>query len=166
MNYGAMYGLDSIAVFLIAYFMGADFEAKWPQWIGYILLILFIVLGIQNYRDNDLNGYISYGKSLGTGILIAVFGGIVVGAYTLVFFTMIAPDMVNRILETAQQSLTEKGMSEEQIQMGLEYTRKFMTPGWLMLFSVLGSAFMGLIFSLIISIFMKKDENPFSQNVG
>lgn len=167
MNFGAMYGLASAAMMLIFYFMGADMQAKAPQYLGYLLLILFTFMGIKNYRDQDLGGYISYGKSLGTGVLISVFGGVVTGAFTLLLFLLIAPEMTQKILDMTQQRLVEQGMPEDQIAMAMEYTRKFMTPTWLFIFSILGSAFMGFIFSLIISIFMKKEENPFgSSNVG
>lgn len=166
MNYGTLYGLCGVAVFLLFYFLGSDLQSRLPNYINYLLLIFFIVIGVKSYRDEDLGGNISYGKSLGTGILISVFGGIITGVFTLLFFTYIAPDMVDKIMEAAQQSMAEQGMSDEQIEMGMGMTRKFMTPMWLFLFSVLGSAFMGFIFSLIISIFMKKEQNPFSSNIG
>ena len=166
MNYGAIYGLSSIAVFLIFYFIGTDVQSKLPQWISYLLLIALIIIGIKSYRDEDLEGYISYGKSLGTGTMIALFGGVITGFFTLLFFTYLAPEMVQRILDETQKNLTENGMSEEQIEMTISYSKKFMTPMWLFFFSILGSAFLGFLFSLIISIFMKKEQNPFNSNIG
>jgi hypothetical protein len=166
MNYGTLYGLSGVAVFLLFYFVGTDIQSRLPQWISYIILIIFIVMGVKSYRDEDLGGNISYGKSLGTGVLISVFGGIISAVFSLLFFTYIAPEMTQKILDAAQQSMVEQGMSEEQIEMGMGYTQKFMTPTWLFLFSVLGSAVMGFIFSLVISIFMKKEANPFNSNIG
>jgi hypothetical protein len=166
MNFGAIYGLSSVAVFLVFYFIGTDIQSKLPQWISYLLLVLLIVTGIKSYRDEDLGGYISYGKSLGTGTLIALFGGVITGFFTLIFFNYIAPDMVQRILDETQKNMMEQGMSDEQVEMAISYSRKFMTPIWLFVFSVLGSAFMGFIFSLIISIFMKKEQTPFGSNIG
>ena len=83
----------------------------------------------------------------------------------MVLFTFIAPDMTQRILEMTQQNLTEQGMSEEQINMSIEWARKFMTPMWLFVFSVVGGAFMGLLFGLFISIFLRREQNnPFQSN--
>lgn len=166
MNYGTLYGLCGVAVMLLFYLIGSDIQSRIPSYLNYLLLIVFIYLGVKSYRDEELGGAITYGKSLGTGILIAMFGGIIIGVYTLVFFTYISPDMVDRIMEEAQRSMTEQGMSDEQIEMGLNMSRKFMTPMWMFFFSVLGSMLMGLIFSLIISIFLRKEQNPFSSNVG
>lgn len=166
MSYGALYGLSSIVVFLLFYFMGTDIQSKMPQYIGYILLILFIIVGIKSYRDTELGGFISYGKAFGTGVLISIFGGVITAIFTIIFFTYISPDMAQKILEAAQQNMADKGMSEDQIQTSMSYAAKFMTPFWLFLFSILGSALMGIIFSLLISIFMKKEQNPFNTNIG
>ncbi len=167
MKFGAIYGFSSIAVFLLFYLLGTDIQSKLPQWISYSLLVLFIVMGIKAYRDESLDGFIGYGKSLGTGVLIAIFGGFITGIFTLIFFQYLAPEMVQKIMDEAQKSMVERGgMSDEQIEMAMSMTAKFMTPFWLFLFSVIGSGFMGLIFSLIISVFMKKEQNPFNSNLG
>ncbi|HRH67422.1 MAG TPA: DUF4199 domain-containing protein [Bacteroidia bacterium] len=164
MTYGTMYGLAAAALMLIFYFLDTDVKSKAPQWTGWLLLIVFIVLGIKSYRDQDLGGHIGYGKSLGTGVLISIFGSIISGAFTLIFFMFIAPEMIQKILDMSQQQLMDQGMSEDQITIAMEWTRKFMTPTWLFIGSVLGTTFMGFLLSLIISIFMKKEQNPFSSN--
>jgi hypothetical protein len=162
MTYGAMYGLTSSIIYLIFYFAGADIDNKGPQLIGYLLLIATIYIGVTNYRNNDLGGYISYGRSLGTGVLIGLFGGIITGFFTVLMFTVIDPGLAQKIVEKAQQDMIEKGnMSEEQITMAVSWTQKFMNPMILFLFSILGSIFMAFIFSLIVSIFTKKEQTPF-----
>jgi hypothetical protein len=165
MTYGSMYGLAAAIIGLIFYFSGADIQSKLPQYISYILLIIFIVMGVKSYRDQELGGHISYGKSLGTGVLIGLFGGIITGFFTVLLFTVIDSGLTQKILEATQQQMLEKGISEEQLQTTLKWTRKFMGPIPLFLFSILGGAFMAFIFSLIISIFTKKEENPFSSQL-
>lgn len=166
MTYGTMYGLATAIIGLVFYFAGADIQSKWPQWISYLLLILFIFLGAKSYRDQDLEGYITYGKSLGTGVLIGLFGGIITGFFTVMLFFVIDPGLVNKILEATQQQMMDQGgMSDEQIKMAVSWTQKFMTPIALFLFSIVGGAFMALIFSLIISVFIKKEQNPFNTQV-
>ena len=166
MNYGTLYGLAGVAIFLLFYFLGTDIQSKLPQWISFCVLIIFIVMGIKSYRDEDLGGNIGYGKSLGTGTLISFFGGIITAAFTVVFFKYIAPEMIQRIIDSTQQKLVDEGMSDDKIEMAMSYTRKFMTPMWLFTFSVISSTFMGFLFSLIISIFMKKEDSPFNTNIG
>lgn len=165
MTYGAYYGLSGIIVMLVFHFANTDFESKWPQVLSYLLLITFMVLGIKSYRDEEGGGFISYGSSLGTGILIAIFGSILTGAFSVLLFNFIDPDMLQKVIEKTQEKLTNQGMSEEQISISIEWTRKFMTPFWLFFFSVLGGAFMGFLFGLFISIFMRREQNnPFQSN--
>ena len=161
MSYGTMFGLASAIVFFIFYFAGADIQSKWPQYIGYGMLILFLVLGIKSFRDQDLDGYISYGKSLGTGVLVGLFGGIITGIFTVLMFTVIDPGMANKLIEATQQKLIDQGLPESQIEMSISYARKFMSPPILFVFSIVGQVLMAFIFSLIISVFLKKEQNPF-----
>lgn len=166
MNYGLLYGLAGIAITLLFYFLGTDMESKIPMLTGFAALILFIIIGVKSYRDEDLEGYISYGKSLGTGTLIALFGSIITAIFTVILFTYIAPELPEKIIENAQQKLAEKGMSDAQMEQGIKMTRMFMSPVWLFFFSILGTTFWGFVFSLIISIFTKKESNPFNSNIG
>jgi len=162
MTYGAMYGLSAAALYMIFYFAGADVQSKAPQFISYILLITFLVLGIKSHRDQDLGGYITYGRSLGTSVLIGVFGGIITGFSTVLMFTVIDPGLVEKIIEKAQEQMIEKGtMSEDQVEMAMKWTRKMMSPMFLFIFSIVGSAFMSFLFGLIISIFTRKEATPF-----
>ena len=166
LSYGAFYGLSGVVVFMLFYLMGTNINSKAPQYIGYLLLIFFIIIGIKSHRDADLNGFISYSKSLGTGTLIGLYGGIITGAFSVLFFQYISPESMQQIMEAAQQNMADRGMTEEQMQMGLEYTKKFTQPMWLFVFSALGAGLMGFIFSLIISVFMKKESTPFNSNLG
>jgi len=166
MNYGTLYGLAGIAVTLLFYFLGIDIQSKIPRLINVAVLVVFIYMGIKSYRDEDLSGFISYGKSLGTGTLISLFGGIISAIFTVIFFTYIAPEVAEQIINSSQEELAEKGMSEDQIEQAINMTRMFMSPVWLFLFSILGATFMGFVLSLIISIFTKKESNPFNSNIG
>lgn len=166
MNYGAYFGLSASIIYLIFYFTGAEPDSKMPQYLGYLLQIIFIAMGIVSYRDNELQGSITYGNSLKTGVLISLFGGIITGAFTVLFFTVIAPDMAQKIMDMTQEKMLEEGMSEEIVSSSLSYMQKFMSPIWLFIFSLISAIFMGFLFSLLISVFTKKDKNPFQQTIG
>ena len=74
--------------------------------------------------------------------------------------------MVDKILEMSQQQMVERGMPEDQLETAMNMTRKFMTPGWMFLFTILTYTFVGFLLSLFISIFMKRNqENPFNSTL-
>jgi hypothetical protein len=166
MTYGAICGLVSIVIFMLFYFMGTDIESKAPQYLSYTVLAILIFLGIKSYRDQDLGGYISYSKALGTGTLIALYSGIIGAIFSVIFFQFIAPDMIDQIIAAAQENMAKQGLSEEQMQMGIDWTRKFMQPTWLFVFSIITNVFLGFIFSLLISVFLKKENTPFNSTIA
>jgi hypothetical protein len=161
MTYGAISGLAASIAYLIFYFGGAAIDNKWPQYLGWIILFVAIILGIKTYRDQDSGGYITYSRSLGTGVLIGIFSGIITGFFTVLMFTVIDPGLVDKIIEQAQQDMIERGSSETEMEIAMTWTRKFMNPGMLFIFSMLGSAFLSFLFSLIISIFTRKEPPVF-----
>ena len=159
MQYGLMLGVAGSLVYLIFYFMNADPGSRLPTWIGYLLMIVFITLGIKSYRDQDLAGYISYGKSLGTGVLVGLFSGIILAAFTVLMFTVIDPGLAEKVLQASEQKWIESGMGDEEISMAMKWAEKFLTPSFLFVFTLVGNVFMSVLFSLIISIFMRKESH-------
>jgi hypothetical protein len=110
-----------------------------------------------------LGGTISYGQALGFGTLMVMFASIVSAIYTFVFIKYIDPEFIDKILIMTEEQLIQQGIPDEQIEMGIEMQKKFMTPTIMSLFTIPTYTFMGFIFSLITSIFLKKksEEIPF-----
>ena len=69
--------------------------------------------------------------------------------------------MLSDVLHETEQAMLQANpeISDEQLDLTLSMTAKFMQPHWLMIMSVLGGTLMGFIYSLIISIFLK-NNNP------
>jgi len=65
---------------------------------------------------------------------------------------------VYRMLE---ETYLEMGMDYDQVETMMETVKKFQTPLMMVFSSVFGFTFMGTVFSLITSIFLKKEEPLF-----
>ncbi|MCB0396689.1 MAG: DUF4199 domain-containing protein [Flavobacteriales bacterium] len=161
--YGGIFGLISVASSLIFYMLGL-FGAKGTGWVGYILMIGMIVIAIKNYRDQHLNGYISYGHSLGTGVLVSVIGGLIGSLFMFLMLTVIDPELMDFFKQQAESQALERNpsMTDEELAQAMKAAEMFMSPVVFFVAGVIGSAFMGLLFSLIISIFLQKksDQMP------
>ena len=128
------------------------------------LIMASMFLGTKSYRENHLNGYISYGKAFWSTFLIGAISSIVVAAYMFVFY-QIYPEEIIKILEKVEEKFMENpDLKQEQLDMMMVYTKKFTTPFWIFLWSALGNIFYSAIFGLIISIFVKKKDNSFESN--
>ncbi|MEA3443559.1 MAG: DUF4199 domain-containing protein, partial [Bacteroidota bacterium] len=126
-------------------------------------IIAGIIYGTKNYRDNFQNGIITYARALGTGTLIVLFAGVFQGLYTYVFVTFVDTEYFDKIVEQTIIASQERGLSDDQIEATLKMSNMMRTPIILSISTILGSAFMGFIFSLITSIFLKKEGDGFEQ---
>ena len=162
MNFGAICGLTLIVVFFLLQtlgFAGSGVENA----ITYFTTILFIFLGTRKFRDEYSGGIISYGKAVWSGVLISFYSAVLLGFFMYIFLQYIDTSTIEKILEQAEQNMLESGNSEEQIEMSMEYVKKFSTPGIISIMAILLNTFLGLVFSLIIAAFLKKEPEGFDQ---
>ncbi|NMD00287.1 MAG: DUF4199 domain-containing protein [Bacteroidales bacterium] len=162
MNFGAMNGASIMIVSLLIYIIGIQ-QNLFISFIIYGLNIFFIVYGTKHLRDQFQNGQISYGKALGSGTLISLFMSILVAFFIFLFFKFIATDELEKIFAQTEERLYNQGMSEDQIEMAMQMTRKMTTPLTMAIGTIFSYTFMGFIFSLITSSFIKKNGESYQQ---
>ena len=167
MTSGLIVGIALVVFSLIIYMMGVIKPPFYVSIIQYVIIIGGIVYGTIKFRDEDLGGEISYSKALGFGVLICVFASIISGIYTILLMTVIDPEFMNKLMSVMEAELVSKGMPEEQIEASLKIMSKMQSPIFMAISTVIGFAFMGTVFSLVTSAFLKKEksifENPSEQ---
>ena len=162
LNYGLILGFVSILVSVVTYVMGAHYERDWKMGVlSFVIMIVIIIFGIKKFKELN-NGFLSLGQGLKTGLGIALIGGIISIAYTLIFINFIEPDFLQKTLELAEQKLLDDpNLSEEQIEQAIEMQKKFSGPGMIAAFGLLWTLFLGFVISLVGSLAMQKKENPY-----
>ena len=161
MQYGLLLGIVMIIFDLVMYIFKAPMGSP-LQYLNLVIIIAFIVYGSINYRNKHSNGYINYGKSLLTCFLIALYGGIVFAIYKYFFLKFFDHSMILKLKDFARQKIAEKGaFDDDKIDQIMEVQKWVYTPFVLTVSGIINSAFWGLLFSLIISIFVKKEDNSF-----
>ena len=163
MNYGAIVGLAMVIISILFYIMGQE-SSEWGAYVHYIILTLGMVLGIKHFRDNINGGYLSYGKCLANGVMIGFFASLITSFYSYVFFTFIDPSIIQVMLDQAEQNLIDAGTADEEIEMAMVYTKKFMTPLLLTVATLFSYTLLSFLFSLVISVFLKKNDDSFNGN--
>ena len=165
MNYGAMLGL-ALVIFSLLLWMFDAIDNSWLGSISYLIMIAGIVMATKTYRDQEQEGFISYGRALGVGTLTSVFAGIISAFFTYLLYTVIDPGLIEKMYATMEQAYYEAGMSDSQMEMAMNMAKKFTNPVMMAVFGLLGSAFLGFIFSLITSIFLKKEQDTFESDAA
>jgi hypothetical protein len=158
MVYGLYLALVLTLFSVILYVTGLILNPK----LGYISIVLTIagiVFAQITYRNKELNGAITYGQSLGFGVAIMLFAGIVTALYTLVLYTFIDPSLIDQTKAIQEEAMLAKNLTQDQVDAAMAITSKMMTPAIMSIMGLLGSVFSGTIISLITSIFVKKQPN-------
>lgn len=133
------------------------------NWLSYAIMIAGLVFAVKDRRDKDLGGYISFGEAFKTGFLFCIITGAIGAVFSIIMMNFIAPDMIGEILKKAENDMIAKGLPDDQIKIAMEWTRKFTTPLMIAVWSIVGSAFLGAIFSLIVAAIFKKDNQQLQQ---
>lgn len=160
-NLGALIGGSLFIVRLIAYLTG-QYDSTLFEVVSYVILAGGLAYGIRNYRDGIQGGYIAYERSLGLGTLLSVASAIVFSILLYIYLKFVDGTALEMAMESAKQGIYDSGdLSDEEIDTAIEALPALITPGFTAVISVLIYTFVGFIFSLIVSIFMKKNE-PFT----
>jgi len=161
MTSGAILGAVLLIYTLLLYMTGLTFS-KGLGYVSWLFIIAGIVWGIKSFRDQN-EGFISYGSALGVGMLTIVFASVIMALFNYILFSFIDPGLVEKGIEIARSQMVAKNnLTDDQIETAINISKKFMTPGFMAIMTIVSYAFFGLILSLIIAAFMKKEKSVFS----
>jgi hypothetical protein len=157
-RYGALLGLILIAYFVVLVTIGADTTQGFGRWSGLLLNAGILVLAHLYFREQG-DGYMSYAQGLGIGFFTGLFSGVMYSAFFLVFVTYIDLDFMQLLQDAQRQAMEESGAREEQIEQGMKMAARFSTPGFLFLFSVIGTVILQMAVALAVSVFTQRPDN-------
>jgi succinate-acetate transporter protein len=155
LNYGIILGLVSVGFSVLTYMFDLTFKS-WIMVPSLVISLAVLYFLLRAYRDHYNNGYITYGKSVGAGVIINLYAAI----YIYVLYAFIDPGLVEKSLAFAQEKMIAKGIPEEALDAATAMQAKMMKPWIQAISSVFYSVFFGLLVSLIVSLFIMKKGNP------
>ena len=71
---------------------------------------------------------------------------------------VLEPEFISKTLETQRIVQENSGISEAQINAGMQMAEKLMKPAFMIPLSLIKSIFVGFIISLIAGLIMKKEQ--------
>lgn len=130
--------------------------------VNWAIIGYFIYAATTSHRDEDLGGYISYGRAFGVGAIVVLAIAVVTIVWSYIYFAFIDPDVFDTIREASmEQMINQQGMSEEEAEEAMGVLSFMWNPGMMSIIAGLGTAVAGLIIDLIISAVVKKDNPAF-----
>lgn len=163
--YGLISGLILAATLSIgAYFMKRDpHYESYGMWVGYgsmLLAFVFIFIAIKSYRDNELGGYIRFGKAFVVGLAVAIIGSLF---YTITWAIIVKnfyPNVMEVYYTRQLDQMRAAGKSSAEILKAAKDIEWMRTAydSWLGLFgfTIMEVLPVGLLVSLIAAAILKR----------
>ncbi|MFO7573570.1 MAG: DUF4199 domain-containing protein [Bacteroidales bacterium] len=164
LNYGIILGLIAVGFSLLTYMFDLTFK-PWIIWPSLLITVLVLFFMLRSYRDHYNNGYISYGKSVGAGVVINIYAALITAVYIYVLYAFIDPGLMEKSMAVAEEKMIARGIPEAGIDRAMEMQAKMMKPWFTAMMSTIMSIFYGFLLSLIVSLFVMKKGNPLIDEV-
>ena len=153
--YGAILGVVWIIYMLLRYY------GLTINYIYSVIQIALLAYLLKSYRNNYCSGNITYGQSVGAGIIIFFYYTIILCIFKYLLFEVIYTGFIDKEIAIYEQSLIKQGKPQETIDSFLVLHRQSLNPSVRnTIMDVLVNMFYGTVISLVVSIFIKKEVNP------
>jgi hypothetical protein len=149
------------AVFnLLMYFTGLQTEklavGQYVQWLGLVMMFVVLFLGVKAVRDEAPEKGMTYGRGLGTGVLISLYSGLMSSVYSFIHFKFVNTEFADYQIAMIRQKWEAAGMGEAQMAQAEKFTRAMMGPVAQAIMTPIFAVIIGLICSLIIAAIVKR----------
>lgn len=161
--YGVLLGLILVVIAVLMYVSGMiEEEKQWPVYVYYFFFPFFIGYSVFEYRKKN-GGFLSFKTALKVGVTVALVGGIVYSVYNLIYFYILEPDTVEKILAVTKEKILEQdpNMSEENLAQTMNLTERFAHPLFASAMYLLLSAVFGFFYGLISGAIFKRERPNF-----
>lgn len=123
--------------------------------ISTVASIVLIYLGLKSYRDKANQGVLTLGRGVLWSLAFGVIAGLLSALLVFVFFSVIAPDIVDQMSIAQENLLEEQGLTGAELETARSMTSMFTSPLSFALFSAIGSVIFSLIIGLVVSLVVK-----------
>ena len=164
LKYGIILALVGLIFQLLMYLMGwADGSSGDPTMILLFnilalgLTIAIITMGVRYHRNNELGGFISFGRAMTVCFWMGLIYGIITAIWGWVYGHIIAPETLENLEKEIEKirMQVEDGDAPEYVLTIVETTFSFTNnPLIMMIMSLLSILFFGLF----VSLFLKRSR--------
>jgi len=154
---GLLLSLVLMVLGLIGGFAHLQFES-WYKWLPTLIQTIAIIIFCIQFGKQQ-TGTVTFGKVFGYGFKVSLVVSVLMVVYTMLSVFVIFPEFTDQALQQARAGMEAKGnLTEDQIDQGMAFTKKFFQPIPLAIFAFLGTLFFGTIAALLGAAFTKKSE--------
>jgi hypothetical protein len=162
---GLLIALVVIILHIAGYFTGLGFTTTWYNWVVNLVLLAAIIFACVHFA-NQKQGFVTFGNVFLHGFKISAVITIIMLVYTLLAFTVLFPDMKEKVFEMQAAQMEKQGMDEDKMEQATNAMKNFFWPITIGV-TIFGTLIWGAISSLIgAAVAKKKKFNPLDQMPG
>ena len=156
-KWGLIGGAVAVIMGLLSYLLGMA-DSKILQYVGVVLMIAVIVLGLFDYRDKYGSGFATFGELLKVGLMIGLIMAVISAVWSVIYINFLDTGFIERTLLKTQIELESKGLSDKEIKKAMEITKKIMTPFYMTIMGVASTLITSGIISLVSALVIKNEK--------
>jgi hypothetical protein len=159
LKWGVIIGIISI-LYSTAIMISGQIGNQALGYVIYAIIAVGLYMAMNDFKKEN-QGFMSYGQGLGLGVLKCTIVGLISGFFSFAYMKFIDPTITDQMMKKAIEEMEKKGLTDDQIEQAMEYSKMFMNPGVLFVVGLIGTIFIGFILSLIIAAIVKKEKPVF-----
>jgi hypothetical protein len=144
--------------------MYTNTDFKGNDIVGYAAMVVMfslIFFGIRNYRNKQLDGYISFGKAFKMGTLIALVGSTMYVVVWLFYYYLFVPDFIEVYSSYVLKECSASDLPAKTAEM-TNFKEMYKNPLFVILITYSEVLPIGLVVALVSALILKKKQpnNP------
>jgi hypothetical protein len=155
-KYGLIQGVLAFIVFLVTTL--AAIKQNWvTSVVDIAILVALMVLAHREFKRTH-DSMMTYPQGLGCGTLVAIAGSVVTCVLVYVYVKFINTGYLAAAIQAQRAALQQRGITGAQAEQALAIAATIMTPGGLVVTSLITGVILGFVVALIVSIFTRKGD--------
>lgn len=156
LKWGLLLGV-ALVVYSIVIYLTGQVGNQSLGYVSYAFILGGVILALRDYKGINA-GFMSFGQGLGVGSMASAIAGLISGAFTFIYMKFIDTTLVDKIREQAVAEYEKQGIPPEQAEAAAGMMDMMLSPGAMFVLAILGTLFIGFVFSLIVSAIMKNSK--------
>ncbi|MGH9970192.1 MAG: DUF4199 domain-containing protein [Pyrinomonadaceae bacterium] len=160
LKYGLIFSLVVVVYVMIEHALGFNTTrhniGQYTRLGGVLVPIVALFLGIKEKRNKELNGRLTFGQGVKTGVLIAVIQTTLTTLFFFVYGNIINPDFLPTLLEFERTKMSSGGYPEAEISAQLERLKAMYSLPVQPIFQMMIGISYGFVLSLLFSALLKR----------
>jgi hypothetical protein len=161
-RHGFFLGFTLVVMQTIFYLADINIESILGILLFFIILCGGLFLSARQYRDELNSGFISYGRLVGYSVVVSLMAGIISSTFVFVLYQYIDVTLIEKMLYETETTLEKMNRPPEETEMAMKFYEFAFTPLGLSIITILEYLFKGTLFSLVIAVFLKKEDEGFN----